>query len=103
MALSESPGSGSCVKAGLLQALSYANQFTSERKLIIHLADGKTTCPGHNHTVYGQQTLSEVTSRNTQRVHINAITIGGPGEEVDETWMQKLAAQNNGSHARIIQ
>ncbi len=99
--MSTSPGSGSCCKAGLLQALTFANQATSKRKVIIHLADGMTTCPGHDRTVYGQQTLAEVTARNTQRVQINAICVSSPGAEADEAWMRRLAAQNNGSYARI--
>ncbi len=100
--MSTSPGSGSCCKAGLLTALTYANQSSSKRRLIIHLADGWTHCPNHDRVVYGEQTLAEVTARNSQRVQINAICIGAPGE-VDESWMRRLAAQNNGSYARIIQ
>ena len=97
-------GHGSCCKAGLLQALAYANQSTAKRRIIIHLSDGFTTCPGNDAAQYGQQTLSEVSAKNTQKVHINAICIGPPGaNNVDEDWMKKLAAQNGGSYARIIQ
>ncbi len=100
--MSTSPGSGSCCKGGLLTALTYANQSTSKRRLIIHLADGWTHCPGHDRVVYGQQTLAEVSARNTQRVQINTICIGAAGQ-VDESWMRKLAAMNNGAYARIVQ
>ena len=99
---STTPGHGSCCKPALIQALSYANQSSAKRKIIIHLADGFTTCPGSDATQYGQQTLAEVTAKNTQRVHINTICIG-PSGQVDEDWMKKLAAQNGGSYSRIVQ
>jgi hypothetical protein len=100
--MSTTPGHGTCCKAALTTALTYANQATSKRKLIIYLSDGYTTCPGQDATQYGQATLAEVTARNTSRIHINTICIGPQGG-VDENWMRKLAAQNNGSYARIVQ
>lgn len=100
--MSTSPGHGSCCKEGLLTCLTFANQSSSKRKVIIHLADGFTHCPNFDATQYGQQTLSEVTSRNINRVQINTICIG-PAGQVDEAWMRKLSAMNNGSFARIVQ
>ncbi len=96
--MSLTPGSGTCPKTGLLAALKFANQSAAKRKVIIHLADGMTTCPGHDATVYGQQALTEVTSRNIQRIPINTICIGSPA---GEAWMQKLAAMNDGSYVRL--
>jgi hypothetical protein len=95
--MSTSPGHGSCCKEALLTCLQFANQSTAKRKVIIHLADGMTTCPGHDRNVYGQQTLSEVTSRNTQRAKINTICL--MDGENNSTFMRTLAGMNGGTYA----
>ena len=101
--MSTSTGFGTCCKAALAVALSFANQSTSKRRLIIYLSDGRQTCPGQDEAPYGAATLAEVTAKNTSMVHINALCIGPAGGDVDEAWMRKLAAQNNGAYARIVQ
>jgi len=102
MVMSTTTGHGTCSKPALQQCLSYANQSSSKRKVIIYLSDGFQTCPGFDGTTYGQECLNETTQKNTSRAHINAICIG-PAGQVDEAWMRKLAAQNNGSYARVVQ
>ncbi len=98
MVMSIASGYGSCSKASLLAALQFANQSSAKRKVIIHLADGHNTCPGNEESVYAQQTLAEVSAKNTQRVKINTICIGA---DADENWMRKLAFQNNGQASRV--
>jgi Mg-chelatase subunit ChlD len=93
-------GSGSCVKDGLLAALDLTDQAESQRKVIVFFSDGGTDCPGQDATAYGQETLDEVTARNTQGVHINTI---GIGPEVADEFLKQLAAQNHGAYVRIVQ
>jgi Mg-chelatase subunit ChlD len=100
MVMSTKPGSGTCTLPALLTSLDFANQSSAKRKVIIYLSDGFQHCPGNDATAYGQNCLATVTSYNTGGVHINTICIGANGQ-VDEAWMRKLAAQNNGSYARI--
>jgi len=101
--MSTATGHGTCAKAALVTALAFANQSTSKRRLIIHLSDGQNWCNGQDPSTYGPTVLTEVTAKNTSGVHINAICIGPAGGDVNEDWMRKLAAQNNGAYARIVQ
>jgi hypothetical protein len=102
---SNKTGHGTCCKEALVTALSFANQSTAKRKVILYLSDGGTTCPGTDGIQYAQQTLSEVKSRNTQQVKINTLYIGPAGDETppdhSEQFMKKLAAQNNGQETAV--
>jgi hypothetical protein len=102
MVMSTSPGSGTCTKPALVTCLTFASQSSAKRRLIIYLSDGGQTCANQDPAQYGEQCLAETTQRNTSRVHINAICIGANGQ-VDEVWMRKLAAENNGAYARITE
>ncbi len=93
------PGAGSCSRPSLIAALQFANQSSSKRKVIIHLSDGQNYCNGMDKDQYDQQTLAEVSAKNTQRVKINTICIGT--QDVNEAWMRKLAYQNNGQASRV--
>jgi hypothetical protein len=97
MVTSTVTGHGSCYQEALLQALLYAAQSTADRKQIIVLGDGHTTCRGQDETQYGKQTLVTVTSRNTV-AHINTLGIGA---DVTEAWLRTLAAQNRGTYRRV--
>jgi hypothetical protein len=96
-----SPGGGTCCRNGLFTAIEFAQQAVAKRKLIIHLADGITTCPGHNPETYRRETLIQVRQRNVERIPINTICIGPVGG-VNESWMQELAYSNGGSYSRIV-
>ena len=96
--MSQAADSGTCSKPALAACLTYAQQSTAKRKVIIYLSDGFQHCKGQDPAVYGREALAEVTQRNTARAQINAICIG---IDVDEAWMRKLAQQNGGSFARI--
>jgi len=95
------PGGGTCCRNGLFTAIDFAHQAVAKRKLIIHLADGITTCPGHDPETYRQETLIQVRQRNVERVPINTICIGPP-DLVDEEWLRRLALQNGGAYSRIL-
>ena len=97
-------GHGTCCKAGLQMALNISNQTTAKRKVILYLSDGRQTCPNAgDEAAYGAATLAEVTARNTQKAHINTLCIAPAGGDCDENFMKKLAAQNQGQYARIVQ
>ena len=98
MVMSTQPGHGTCAKPALNQCLNYATQSSAKRKLIIHLSDGWNTCGGADDATVSPQILSEITQRNTQRVHINTIGFGDP---VNEDFMKKLASMNNGQYAHV--
>jgi Mg-chelatase subunit ChlD len=92
------PSGGTCTKAALFASLSYADQSTAKRKVIIFLSDGYCTCPGTIEQMYEKQILDDVSGRNSQQVHINTI---GIGLKVNEDWLRALAAQNSGTYVRI--
>jgi hypothetical protein len=94
-----SPGPQSCSRPSLIACLTFANQSTAKRKLIIHLSDGMNYCNGQDLSTYNQETLNDVAAKNTQHVRINTICIGS--ENVDEAWMKKLADQNGGKASRV--
>ena len=96
---SGTPGPQSCSRPSLIACLTFANQSTAKRKLIIHLSDGMNYCNGQDLSVYNQETLNEVAAKNTQHVKINTICIGS--DTVDEAWMKKLADQNGGKASRV--
>ena len=100
--MASSPGHGTCTKPALKTSLTFANQSSARRKLIIYLSDGFQTCNDADPAVYGAECLAEVTQMNGQRVRINTICIGPQGQ-VDEDWMRRLASQNGGQFARITQ
>jgi len=102
MVTSASLRMGTCTKAALVTCLAFANQSSAKRKIIIHLSDGEHRCNGADPDAYGRETLSEIAQRNTCKARINAICIG-PSGEVNEPWMRTLAAQNNGTFARIVE
>ena len=95
------PGHGTCAKPALVQALTYANQSSARSKMIIHISDGFNTCAGSDATTYGEEILSEMQTRNTGKIPIHAITVGPVGS-VNEAFMKRLAAENNGQYARVI-
>jgi len=94
------PGRGSCAKAGLIFALTYANQSTAPNRMIIHISDGLNFCIADDIKIYNEEILSEMQTRNTNQVPIHAITVGAPGEG-DEAWMKRLAEENNGQYAQV--
>jgi len=102
MVTSASLRMGTCTKAALITCLAFANQSSAKRKIIIHLSDGEHRCNGADPDSYGRETLTEISQRNTCQARINAICIG-PSGEVNENWMRQLAAQNNGTFARIVE
>ncbi len=100
------PAGASCYQPALLNTLNFANQCTVRRKVIITLGDGmgglKNCCPGYDQSSYKEETLTSVSQRNFFKVNINAICLGSV-TDVDEAWMQRLARENNGRYARIVQ
>jgi len=92
------PGTGTCVKRGLLEALKFANRSTAKRNVLIYLGDGFTTCPQKEAVAYSQKTLTEVRSRNTKNIQINAICVG---TQVSEDFPKALAAMNAGTYSRV--
>jgi len=95
-------GRGTCTKIALQACMSYAQLSSAKRKIIIHLSDGLHRCNGADPNTYGNETLSEVRQKNTSGIRVNSICIGPPGA-VDENWMRRLASENNGTYARIVQ
>lgn len=102
MVMGAQPGTGTCCKPALTESLNYARKSTVRRKTIIYLSDGRNTCPGNDEAQYKASALSEITSKNTERVRINTICIGPQGS-VDEDFMKRLASVNNGTYSRIVQ
>jgi hypothetical protein len=102
MVMSASLRHGTCTKPALLACLTYAQQSTAKRKLIIHLSDGLHRCNGYDPTRYGEETLTEVRQHNSVGAKINSICIGPTGQ-ADEQWMRRLAVQNGGTFARIVE
>jgi VWA domain-containing protein len=92
-------GPQSCSRPSLIAALTFANQSSAKRKLIIHLSDGMNYCNGQDLATYNRETLDEVATKNTQHVKINTICIGS--DNVDEVWMKTLAEQNGGKASRV--
>lgn len=93
-------GSGTCTREGLLAAINFANRASTQRNQIIYLGDGKTTCPGHNASQYGQQTLAAVAAANYKNHKLSSICAGS---SVDEAWCQALASATGGKYTRLTQ
>ncbi len=102
MVMSSTTGHGTCAKAALIKTLNYANQSSAKRKTIVFLSDGYWYCNGQDLGTYTNSTLAEVTARNTQRAHINALCIG-QNDNVSEEPMRRMASQNQGQYARLVQ
>ncbi len=92
------PGRGTCVREGLAVALEIAHRASTGSSAILVLADGGTTCPGHNAARYGMQTLSDVTRSNAGRHKIHVCCVGS--DRVDVDFCQSLASMNGGSFTR---
>jgi VWA domain-containing protein/dockerin type I repeat protein len=97
--LSAQTGHGTCPRPALLSALDLAEKSTARFKEIVFITDGDTLCPGITDGVtYQNETLAEVTARNTAGVAIDVI---GVGSSVNDGWLRELAAQNGGSYSVI--
>jgi Mg-chelatase subunit ChlD len=95
MVASAQTGNGSCYKEALMKTLLMATQATAKRRIIICMGDGEVNCNGSTDATL---TLSQVKARNVSGVKINAICFAS---NVGEPFMRNLAAQNNGTYARV--
>jgi len=94
-------GSGSCVRAGLLAALDFADQSTARRKVIIYLGDGGGTCQGADEATYLNGTLDAVRERNQGEVQINTFCVQSCST-LGTDFLKRLAAENGGTYTRIV-
>jgi hypothetical protein len=93
-------GSGSCVRAGLLAALDFADQSTARRKVIVYLGDGGGTCQAADEATYLNGTLDAVRERNQGEVQINTMCILSCST-FGTDFLKRLAAENGGTYTRI--
>lgn len=97
MVMSTQTGHGSCYKEALVKTLMMANQSTSKRRIIICMGDGEVSCSGG--TDDPTTALAQIKARNVNGVKINTICVSDTGQ--GEPFMRNLAAQNNGTYARV--
>jgi len=98
-AMSQSAGFNSCTKAGLLESLFMAARSSARQKVIILVSDGLSICAGSDAKTYERQTLAEVRGRNTERVAIHTVGVG-VAHPVNEPFLKRLAAENQGTYRR---
>ncbi len=92
------PESWTCLKEGLVKALEMANESNLKKKSIVLLSDGKPTCPGTDFVTYREEIFGEIRSRNTKGVEIHTLGIGA---DVDESFLKRLARENQGVYRRV--
>jgi hypothetical protein len=93
-------GAGSCIQNALLIAIRFANLSTLESKVVIYVGDGGGTCGG-NESEYHRQTLAVVTQQNWQRVPIYAFGVLMTGRTLQEQFLRRLVAMNDGIYVRV--
>jgi hypothetical protein len=100
MIQSTQTGHGTCTQAGLLAALAFADGSTAPRKVIVLVSDGYAPCNGQDESQYEQETIVNVTKKNTGLVEIHCIGIPG-ASGVNATFLKQLASKNHGSYTLI--
>ena len=94
-------GSGSCIRAGLLAGLDFADQSTAGRKVIVYVGDGGGTCQGADEATYLNGTLDAVRERNQGEVQINTFCVQSCST-LGTDFLKRLAAENGGTYTRIV-
>jgi hypothetical protein len=94
-------GSGSCIRAGLLAGLDFADQSTAARKVIVYVGDGGGMCQGADEATYLNQTLDAVRERNQGEVQFNTICVLSCST-LGTDFLKRLAAENGGTYTRIV-
>jgi hypothetical protein len=92
------PDTWTCLLDGLRTALEMANRSTVARRAVILLGDGKPTCPGTPFATYREEIFALARALNLHRVPIHTVGIGG---DVDEDFLNRLAAEHGGTYRRI--
>ncbi|MBI4601145.1 MAG: VWA domain-containing protein [Planctomycetes bacterium] len=92
------PGSWTCALAGLAEVLKMARQSTAPRRAVIFMSDGKPACPGTDFVAYREQIFRDVQALNEDEIPIHAI---GIGDDVDESFLRRLAGTNRGTYRRV--
>ena len=81
-----------CLGPAAVETLNIANQCSKAMKQVLILSDGEPYCNGVNTT---QQVLNDVAAANWQQIPVNTIYIAADSGGI--SFMQQLAAQNNGT------
>jgi len=97
-------GAGSCVGAGLMEALQVADDVGVVAPAILYIGDGGGTgpCGGiEGEQQYLTQTLDEVAERNAGRAAIHALGVLMHRRTMQETFLRTLVERNRGEYARV--
>ena len=81
-----------CLGPAAVETLNIANQCSKAMKQVLILSDGEPYCNGTN---TAQQVLNDVAAANWQQIPVNTIYIASDSGGI--SFMQQLAAQNNGT------
>lgn len=92
------PGQGTCLAEGLRKTLELARASNAEKKVIVLLTDGKPTCPGTDFVTYREGIFTLPQAIGPPGVEIHTLAFG---DNVDESFLRRLAEENRGSFRRI--
>lgn len=94
------PGSGTCLKEGLVRALEMVRKSEAKRKILVLLSDGKPTCPGNDFVSYRAEIFKVAQEQSTEGTEIHTL---GIGNDIDESFLKRLAQENGGEYRRVGQ
>lgn len=92
------PGSGTCLKEGLSKILEMVKKSEAERKVVVLLSDGKPTCPGTDFVSYRADIFKIAREHAGEGTEIHTL---GFGNDLDESFLKRLAQENRGEYRRV--